>query len=489
MKRTIALLLALLLTLSLTPALAASPEAEQAAQALYDEGLFKGVGNNADGTPDFALDRVPTRNEGVVMLIRLLNEEASINLKHDPSPFTDLADWAKPYVETAYIRKLTTGTSETTFGGEAPLSVAQYLTLVMRALGYESGRDFTWDSPWELAGKLGLIQNGDYSAATTDFTRGDVAIISRRAMNAPCRFTTETKLPLAAKLGKFREPFTDASKLQGVWHSYVDIDLALAYSLAKNGVKYEIAFEGNRFTEVDVMDYGVRCGEGTFTVSGNKLHLDYENIVTRIGTREDSYQYEKLDSVANTDRELSFFGENAIGWEEDPRYESMVRVDSRLYADLYDSIMSNQPGFTAKDLENYEELHNLVGDVFKKGSTEIMGCIDARLYMIVGGKRYSSRLEAEMAMQTHYENAVKCFDLAVDPLDLMIELCERRKAEGSDAIIKELKKAKTIAEKIRAIPDANSLADNTEVGGDVQAFVDAMNLAYELMKDAAGVTY
>ncbi len=487
MKRTIALLLALLLTLSLTPALAASPEAEQAAQALYDEGLFKGVGNNADGTPDFALDRVPTRNEGVVMLIRLLNEELLAGLGNDPTPFTDLTDWAKPYVEYAYGRKLTTGTSETTFGGEDPLSVAQYLTLVMRALGYESGRDFTWDSPWELAGKLGLIQNGDYSAATTDFTRADVAIISRRAMDAPCRYATETRLPLAAKLDKFGTPLTDASKLQGVWNEYYAKD----YPSMKNNVREELVFEGNRFTEVLVQDTYVRCAEGTFTVSGNKLHLDYENIVTRTGSSQGGYQYTKLDFVANTDNEISSFGENAISLKGNLPYPvPMARVDSPIYSDLLDSILDSGPGFSAKDLENYAELHNLVGDVFKKGSTEMMGCIDAHLYTIIGtGKRYSSRLEAEMAMQTHYQNAVKCFDLAVDPLDLMIELCERCKAEESDAIIKELKKAKSIAEKIRAIPDAESLASSTEVGDDAQEFVGAMNLAYELAKDAAGVTY
>lgn len=72
-------------------------EAEQAAMALYGQGLFKGTGTNPDGTPDFSLQRAPTRHEAVTILVRLLGKEEALAGSW-VTPFADVADWAKPYV-------------------------------------------------------------------------------------------------------------------------------------------------------------------------------------------------------------------------------------------------------------------------------------------------------------------------------------------------------------------------------------------------------
>ena len=54
------------------PAQAADSRKAEAAAVLYDLGLFQGTGTNADGTPDFSLDRAAKRAEGVTLLVRLL---------------------------------------------------------------------------------------------------------------------------------------------------------------------------------------------------------------------------------------------------------------------------------------------------------------------------------------------------------------------------------------------------------------------------------
>lgn len=184
-KQIIALLLVLAMVLSVAPitGLAASDEAIQAANALYELGLFQGTGANADGTPNFDLDRTPTRHEAVTMLVRLLGKEDEAKAGTWETPFTDVDDWAKPYVGYAYANGLTTGTSETTFGGANTIDAPQYLTFVLRALGYTSGTDFQWDDPWNLSDQIGLT-SGNYNANTASFTRGDVAIISSSALNS-----------------------------------------------------------------------------------------------------------------------------------------------------------------------------------------------------------------------------------------------------------------------------------------------------------------
>ena len=71
MKRRILCLLlaaAMLLGLSVT-ALAGEPDAQCAAESLYQLGLFNGTGTYADGSPKFELDRAPTRFEAVTMLV------------------------------------------------------------------------------------------------------------------------------------------------------------------------------------------------------------------------------------------------------------------------------------------------------------------------------------------------------------------------------------------------------------------------------------
>lgn len=197
MKRRIfgLILLCMMLCGAMTTAYAADAEAYNAADVLYDLGLFSGTGTKADGTPNFDLDRAPTRHEAVTMLVRLLGKEAEAKNGTWTIPFTDVDEWAKPYVGYAYTNGLTSGTGETTFGGNATITASQYLTFVLRAIGYASGEDFQWDRAWELSDQIGLT-DGRYTNAK-DFLRSDVTIISRNAMDVKQKGSEQT---LAEKL-------------------------------------------------------------------------------------------------------------------------------------------------------------------------------------------------------------------------------------------------------------------------------------------------
>ena len=119
MRKWISCFLALVLLISLSlPALAAESEAQEAAQTLYELGLFQGTGTDAAGKPAFDLERAPSRAEAVTMLVRLLGKEREALAGDWNTPFTDVADWAKPYVGYAYANGLTAGVSQTRFGGK-----------------------------------------------------------------------------------------------------------------------------------------------------------------------------------------------------------------------------------------------------------------------------------------------------------------------------------------------------------------------------------
>lgn len=171
-----------LLTVLMPTGYAASSEALEAANSLHSLGLFNGTGTDGQGNPIYDLDRTPTRHEAVTMLVRLLGREDEAKSGSWSTPFTDVAAWAKPYVGYAYANDLANGTTQTTFSGEQNVTATQYLTFVLRALNYQSGTDFQWDKAWELSDRIGLT-NGQYRQSTTNFTRGDAAIISNRALN------------------------------------------------------------------------------------------------------------------------------------------------------------------------------------------------------------------------------------------------------------------------------------------------------------------
>lgn len=158
---------------------------EAAAWELYRLGLFQGRGTLENGQPDFALDKTCTRQESLVMLLRLLGREGEITAADASAhPFRDVADWASRYVGFAYRSGIAQGTSGTTFSGGSVATVPQELTFVLRALGYESGKEFAWDSPWTLSDRIGLT-SGEYgpSQQKQAVTRGEVALLCQSALD------------------------------------------------------------------------------------------------------------------------------------------------------------------------------------------------------------------------------------------------------------------------------------------------------------------
>lgn len=209
-KKILSAALSLVLVLALIPAAAyaAADEMTAAANALYQLGMFGGTGTDANGNPIFELDREPTRSEAVTMLVRLLGGAEEAQSKEWSTPFTDVEEWAKPYVGYAYAHGLTSGTSETTFGGSEQVVSAQYITFVLRALGYQSGTDFQWDKAYELSDRLGFT-NGQYEGGGAwditvsgnktikrgrYFLRGDIASISYNALSIKLKGTDTTLL-------------------------------------------------------------------------------------------------------------------------------------------------------------------------------------------------------------------------------------------------------------------------------------------------------
>ena len=258
--RLLSALLVLALALTLVPAAYAADNAEHriAADHLYELGLISGTGVDADGRPIYELDRAPTRSEAITVLVKLLGKDAEAGKGGWETPFTDVPDWATNYVGYAYTSGLTAGTSATTFGGDDPVTAAQYITFVLKALGYSANGDFRWDRAWELSDKLG-VTDGRYTADSQVFLRGDVFLISNAALSVQMKNSNQTLKSALLAAGAIKVDFNAIAddpvltQRRDAAEAYMRRMLSVKWSVdkdilytTKSGVKPEDTAEENR---------------------------------------------------------------------------------------------------------------------------------------------------------------------------------------------------------------------------------------------------
>ena len=235
-RRILCFVLALVLALS---ALTLPAAAESRARSYYYEeklayvlkalGLFQGV-----SATDLALDGSLERAQALVMMLRIMGLEAEAQAEDGAQPFTDLDNcaWATKHIGYAFRHGLARGRSATEFDGRGVAEARDYLTFVLRALGYEEGLDgdFLWSDPKPLAGALGLLSP---LVQLGDFRRADAVVVSYAALNAKCKDSDETLAQRLVASGVLTQEKLDA---------YFDPDAAqtgkLASPYAENLTQY-----------------------------------------------------------------------------------------------------------------------------------------------------------------------------------------------------------------------------------------------------------
>ena len=68
--------------------------------------------------------------------MRFLGEEKAALAGTFETPFTDVPEWARPYVGWLYKSGLTNGVSHDSFGADETVTYDQYCVLLSRAAGY-----------------------------------------------------------------------------------------------------------------------------------------------------------------------------------------------------------------------------------------------------------------------------------------------------------------------------------------------------------------
>ena len=182
MKKIISLLLVLVMVFSMTAFASAAGNSfidiynsknEDAIEFLYDLGLVEGY-----SVTKFGPKKNLTRAEACALIVRALIEDDEIYASAKDN-FVDVDDyaWYREWVDTAYRNHIMHGYGNGVFGPEDHVTYAQYATILVNALGYDS-LDFegTWPANVEeLAVKLDLYDNVSVHVSDDEITREDAA--------------------------------------------------------------------------------------------------------------------------------------------------------------------------------------------------------------------------------------------------------------------------------------------------------------------------
>ena len=158
-----------------------SKENVEAIEVLKAVGVMTG-----DENGNFNPNKQVTRAEMAVVMANLLDLKVE-DFKGASLPFTDVPEWAVPYVAACYADGITAGISATQYGSNNSVTTAQAALMMMKALGYfQYSRDF--GSDWQVAtvkqgSKIDLF-DGIVAGASTAMTRNDVAQLTLNTLES-----------------------------------------------------------------------------------------------------------------------------------------------------------------------------------------------------------------------------------------------------------------------------------------------------------------
>ena len=158
----------------------ASNEHQEAIEVLQAVGIMTGD-QNGNFNPDGSI----TRNEMAVVMAHLLNLD--YDYYRGTNPFTDVPEWAAPYVAACAAEGVVAGIGNNQYGGSNKVTAAEASLMIMKALGYfQNAEDF--GSDWQVAtirqaSYINLFANIN-SDADSALTRAQVAQLVLNGLKA-----------------------------------------------------------------------------------------------------------------------------------------------------------------------------------------------------------------------------------------------------------------------------------------------------------------
>lgn len=189
MKKKIILFLCLFLILFNSTNLCAknlNSKYKKSAEELKSYNIIQG-----DSSGDLMLDKNLKREDLIVILSRLMNDEERAKKFSSETKFTDLKSASKvylPYINWAVSNGYIHGITKDKFGYGTFVTVRQYQAILLRILDYSSEAK-KWDMVSDYAVTYGLMDGLDLKP--DDYlNRGEMALMTTNALKTPKKGST-----------------------------------------------------------------------------------------------------------------------------------------------------------------------------------------------------------------------------------------------------------------------------------------------------------
>ncbi len=189
MKKKIMLCLFFVLVIFTSTSLSATSVAtkyKKSAEELKSYNIIQG-----DSSGDLMLDKNLKREDLIVILSRLMNDEERAKKYSSETKFTDLKNASKvylPYINWAVSNGYIHGVTKDKFGYGDYVTVRQYQAILLRILDYSSEAK-KWDMVSDYAVTYGLMDGLDLKP--DDFlNRGEMALMTTNALKTPKKGST-----------------------------------------------------------------------------------------------------------------------------------------------------------------------------------------------------------------------------------------------------------------------------------------------------------
>ena len=284
-----------------------SEENVEAIEVLKAVGVMTG-----DENGNFNPDKLVTRAEMAVVMANLLDLKVE-DFKGASIPFTDVPEWAVPYVAACYADGITAGISATQYGSNDSVTTAQAALMMMKALGYfQNASDF--GSDWQVAtvkqgSKINLF-DGVEAGASSAMTRNDVAQIALNTLKSTMVETDGTNTTITTGDVTINTGDTKYVEVTNTSSKYAAIDNA------KDGDKYyvqlgEKLYDGDLKLNKDATDAFGRPGSkwtynndtvGTYSDEANATYtasVKSKEIYSDLGLSESTTASVIVDGESN----------------------------------------------------------------------------------------------------------------------------------------------------------------------------------------------
>ena len=276
---------------------AGAADLKDSGYALQRLGLVSG-----DENGDLMLNKIGTRQEAFTMFISLLGERDEANEVNYSYTFRDVASWFSNFAGYGINRGYTAGYSDEEFGAQDSVTLNQYMTFILRALGYTT-EDFSWDHAVDKAIEIGLCTEKQANTWKNEtFRRQEIMEVSYLALSTRMK---DSKSTLADKLIASGDITAEGAKAEGLTYGH-------AYNESnRESSKKIIPHDTIKSGEFEIHNVGTKT---VMTVSGAS---DQSDVVAAADKNTKNQQF-KIVTASNGTFQIAAVTNNGLVMDSNP---------------------------------------------------------------------------------------------------------------------------------------------------------------------------